>query len=150
MRRIALVLVFLTGLTAPAFAQKAAIEAVNARWTELFNKGDFAGVASLYAEDATAFPPGSGMVKGRAAIEAMWKGMADQVGDPLGVLHIGLASRHVADVAGIADDQLKVPFQNRIDRFPVDARTFHADMRDAQFLQPVPQPSRVGHQQHCG
>src|SRR6187401_311454 len=78
MRRIALVLVFLTGLTAPAFAQKAAIEAVNARWTELFNKGDFAGVASLYAEDATAFPPGSGMVKGRAAIEAMWKGMADQ------------------------------------------------------------------------
>ena len=82
MRRIALVLVFLTGLTAPAFAQKAAIEAVNARWTELFNKGDFAGVASLYAEDATAFPPGSGMVKGRAAIEAMWKGMADQVGDP--------------------------------------------------------------------
>ena len=82
MRRIALVLVFLTGLTAPAFAQKAAIEAVNARWTELFNKGDFAGVASLYAEDATAFPPGSVMVKGRAAIEAMWKGMADQVGDP--------------------------------------------------------------------
>jgi len=82
MRRIALVLVFLTGPTAPAFAQKAAIEAVNARWTELFNKGDFAGVASLYAEDATAFPPGSGMVKGRAAIEAMWKGMADQVGDP--------------------------------------------------------------------
>ena len=82
MRRIALVLVFLTGLTAPAFAQKAAIEAVNTRWTELFNKGDFAGVASLYAEDATAFPPGSGMVKGRAAIEAMWKGMADQVGDP--------------------------------------------------------------------
>jgi len=81
MRRIALVLVFLTGLTAPAFAQKAAIEAVNARWTELFNKGDFAGVASLYTKDATAFPPGSGMVKGRAAIEAMWKGMADQVGD---------------------------------------------------------------------
>ena len=82
MRRIALVLVFLTGLIAPAFAQKAAIEAVNARWTELFNKGDFAGVASLYTKDATAFPPGSGMVKGRAAIEAMWKGMADQVGDP--------------------------------------------------------------------
>ena len=82
MRRIALVLVFLTGLTAPAFAQKAEIAAVNARWTELFNKGDFAGVASLYTEDATAFPPGSSMVKGRAAIEAMWKGMADQVRDP--------------------------------------------------------------------
>src|SRR6478752_8839647 len=82
MCRIALALVFLTGLTASAFAQKAAIEAVNAKWTELFNKGDFAGVASLYTEDATAFPPGSSMVKGRTAIGAMWKGMADQVSDP--------------------------------------------------------------------
>jgi uncharacterized protein (TIGR02246 family) len=82
MRRIALAVAFLAGLATPAFAQKAAIEAVNAKWTELFNKGDFAGVASLYTEDATAFPPGSGMVKGRAAIGAMWKGMADQVSDP--------------------------------------------------------------------
>jgi uncharacterized protein (TIGR02246 family) len=82
MRRVALVIAFLSALTAPAFAQKAEIEAVNAKWMELFNKGDFAGVASLYTEDATAFPPGSGMVKGRAAIGAMWKGMAEQVGDP--------------------------------------------------------------------
>ena len=37
-------------------------------WTEFFNKGDFAGVASLYITDATAFPPGSAMVRGRAAI----------------------------------------------------------------------------------
>jgi uncharacterized protein (TIGR02246 family) len=82
MRRVALVIAFLAGLSTPAFAQKAAIEAANAKWVELFNKGDFAGVASLYTEDATAFPPGSGMVKGRAAIGAMWKGMADQVSDP--------------------------------------------------------------------
>ena len=51
-------------------------------WVDFFNKGDFAGVASLYTEDATAFPPGAGMMKGRAAIEAMWKGAAEQVGDP--------------------------------------------------------------------
>jgi uncharacterized protein (TIGR02246 family) len=82
MRRVALVIAFLSALTAPAFAQKAEIEAVNAKWMEMFNKGDFAGVASLYTEDATAFPPGSGMVKGRAAIGAMWKGMAEQAGDP--------------------------------------------------------------------
>src|SRR5438270_13492727 len=81
MRGIALVIAFLAGLIAPAVAQKAEIEAVNAKWMELFNKGDFAGVASLYADDATAFPPGSGMVKGRAAIGAMWTGMADQVSD---------------------------------------------------------------------
>ena len=82
MRRIALVIAFLAGLIAPAVAQKAEIEAVNAKWMELFNKGDFAGVASLYTDDATAFPPGSGMVKGRAAIGAMWKSMAEQVSDP--------------------------------------------------------------------
>ena len=82
MRRIALVIAFLAGLIAPAVAQKAEIEAVNAKWVELFNKGDFDGVASLYTDDATAFPPGSGMVKGRAAIGAMWKSMAEPVGDP--------------------------------------------------------------------
>ena len=49
---------------------------------EFFNKGDFDGVASLYTADATAFPPASAMVKGRAAIGAMWKSMADQMTDP--------------------------------------------------------------------
>src|SRR4029450_4876458 len=81
MRRIAPVIALMAALIAPAFAQKAEIEAVNAKWIDFFNKGDFAGVASLYTEDATAFPPGSGMVKGRAAIEAL-KRMAEQVSDP--------------------------------------------------------------------
>ena len=54
MRRIALAIVLVAGLTVPAFAQKAEIEAVNAKWIDFFNKGDFAGVASLYTEDATA------------------------------------------------------------------------------------------------
>ena len=61
MRMIALVTAFLVGLIAPGFAQQAEIEAVNAKLIDFFNKGDFAGVASLYTEDATAFPPGSGM-----------------------------------------------------------------------------------------
>jgi uncharacterized protein (TIGR02246 family) len=82
MRSIALAITFLLGLIAPAVAQKAAIEAANAKWVAFFNKGDFDGVASLYTVDATAFPPGSAMVKGRAAIGAMWKGMADQMTDP--------------------------------------------------------------------
>jgi uncharacterized protein (TIGR02246 family) len=82
MHRIAIMLALLAPLSGPALAQRAEIEAVNARWIDYFNKGDFAGVASLYAEDATAFPPGSAMVKGRAAIEAMWKKMAEAVSDP--------------------------------------------------------------------
>jgi uncharacterized protein (TIGR02246 family) len=82
MRKIALVAIFMVGLIAPAFAQKTEIEAANAKWMEFFNQGNFAGIASLYTDDATAFPPGSGMVKGNAAIGAMWKGLAEQVGDP--------------------------------------------------------------------
>ena len=71
---------FVVGLIAPASAQKAEIEAVNAKWIEFFNKGDFAGVASLYTTDATAFPQGSAMVQGGAAIGAMFKSMAEKVG----------------------------------------------------------------------
>ena len=82
MRIILLVITFVAVLISPGFAQQAEIEAMNAKWIDFFNKGDFAGVASLYTEDATAFPPGSPMVKGRAAIEVMWKNIAEQVGDP--------------------------------------------------------------------
>src|SRR5215475_2637723 len=82
MRTIALAIALMVGLILPAFDQMAEIEAVNAKWIDFFNKGDFAGVASLYTEDATAFPPGSATVKGRAAIEAMWKRMAEQMSDP--------------------------------------------------------------------
>ena len=82
MRGIVLAIAVLIGLMTPAAAQKAEIEAANGKWMAFFNKGDFDGVASLYTADATAFPPGSGMVKGRAAIGAMWKGMADQIIDP--------------------------------------------------------------------
>ena len=82
MSRMAPVIAFVLALIGPASAQKAEIEAVNAKWTEFFNKGDFAGVASLYTADAVAFPPGSPMVHGQAAIGAMWKSMAEHVSDP--------------------------------------------------------------------
>lgn len=82
MRNIASVMTIVISLSAPALAQKAEIDANNAKWIELFNNGDFSGIASLYSTDAIAFPPGSAMVKGRTAIEAMWKSMAEQVTDP--------------------------------------------------------------------
>ena len=82
MRRVALAMAFIVGSIASASAQKTEIEAVNAKWIESFNKGDFAGVASLYTADAIAFPPGSAMVHGGTAIGAMWKSMAEQVSDP--------------------------------------------------------------------
>jgi ketosteroid isomerase-like protein len=82
MQRFLLLVAFVVGMSAPAFAQKAEIEAANAKWIEFFNKGDFAGVASLYMDNATALPPGSAMVRGNAAIGAMWKGVSAEVSDP--------------------------------------------------------------------
>jgi uncharacterized protein (TIGR02246 family) len=82
MCRSVLVIATLISLVVPAVAQKAQIEVVNAKWMELFNKGDFGGIAELYTVDAIAFPPGSAMVRGKAAIGAMWKGLAEQAGNP--------------------------------------------------------------------
>jgi uncharacterized protein (TIGR02246 family) len=82
MRRTAMVITVLAGLMTPALAQKSDIEVANTKWMEMFTKGDFDGIASLYTEDATALPPGSSIVNGRAAIGAMWKAMAEKVGDP--------------------------------------------------------------------
>src|SRR5690348_8994258 len=97
MLRTGLALALLIALMAPAVAQNAEIAAANGKWMAFFNKGDFDGVASLYTADATAFPPGSAMVKGRAAIGAMWKGMAEQVTDPnvttVDVKRLGPAAR---------------------------------------------------------
>src|SRR6202030_809071 len=79
------ILMIVAGLglgAAPALAQnKAAIEKLNDAWTAAFNEGDAAAVAALYTEDAYVLQPGSGMVKGRAAIEAFWRQAAQQMSD---------------------------------------------------------------------
>src|SRR5260370_9321208 len=72
----------LLGLGSPGLAQnKATIEKLNDVWTAAFNKGDAAAIAALYTEDAYVLPPGSAMVKGRAAIEAFWRQAAQQMSD---------------------------------------------------------------------
>ena len=91
-------------------AQKAEIEAVNAKWIQFFNQGNFDGIASLYTTDAIAFPPGSAMVKGRSAIGAMWKNMAEQVGNPeLRTLDVKRLSRSAASEIGTFSLKTKDP-----------------------------------------
>ena len=88
----------------PALAQnRATIEKLNDAWTAAFNKGDAAAVAALYSEDAYVLPPGSAMVKGRAAIEAFWRQAAQQMTDAklttLDVLPLGRsAAREIGTV----------------------------------------------------
>jgi uncharacterized protein (TIGR02246 family) len=51
------------------------IEAQNKRFGAAVEKGDVAALGALYTDDAQALPPNSDVVKGRAAIQEMWKGV---------------------------------------------------------------------------
>jgi len=82
MWRIAVIIGCLSLGVAPAFGQnKATIQKLNDAWTAAFNKGDTAAVGAMYAEDAYVLPPGTDLVKGRAAIEAFRKQAVQQFGD---------------------------------------------------------------------
>ena len=76
--------VFLAFATVPLQAEppkadpvRGQIERNNAAFMAVFKSGDVAAVGRMYAEDAIAFPPDGDMVRGRAAIEALWKGASD-------------------------------------------------------------------------
>src|SRR3954453_5220397 len=62
--------------------------------------------------------------------------MADQLRNPLCVFHIGLTARHVFDVVSVAHNQVDVPLQHGVDRLPVHAGAFHADVSDAMLGKP--------------
>ena len=104
MLRIMLFGVCLSVATAALAQDKATIEKLNDAWTAAFNKGDARAVAAMYAEDAYVPPPGSDIVKGRAAIEAFWRQAAQQMGDAklttLDVLPLGRnAAREIGTVS---------------------------------------------------
>ena len=56
---------------------RAALEKAGKDFSDAFGRGDAAAVAKMYAEDAIVFPPEADMVKGRAAIEKLWKDFRD-------------------------------------------------------------------------
>ena len=90
----------LLGLSAEAASTRAAIDAANQQWLAAFNKGDAAGIAALYDDQATVLPSGSDMVKGRAAIEKFWAGaIQDGVKNPslqtVVVEQFGTAAREI-------------------------------------------------------
>ena len=58
--------------SANAQSAKEAIEASSAEFVKAYNSKSAAGVASLYAEDAAAFPPDMMRVDGRENIQKLW------------------------------------------------------------------------------
>ena len=81
-------------------AVRTEIEAANKQFMEIFARGDAATLAGAYTEDAQALPPGSQIVEGRAAIEAMWRGLYS-----LPVKEIQLETK---EVVGHEDDACEV------------------------------------------
>jgi len=53
---------------------RARLEKMGKDFADAYNRGDDKAVAAFYADDAVVLPPDSDFVKGRAAIEAFWKG----------------------------------------------------------------------------
>jgi hypothetical protein len=56
--------------------------------------------------------------------------MGQQIRQPRGVIHVGLASRHGLNMVGVGQHQLKVSRQDRPDRLPVHPGGLHRDARD--------------------
>jgi uncharacterized protein (TIGR02246 family) len=64
--------------TGPDGNVRAAIEANNKKFfIDAAPKGDAALLAGVYTDDAVAYPANSEPVKGRAALQAMWKSVFD-------------------------------------------------------------------------
>ncbi len=82
MPQIAILVACLMLVAGPAAAQsKAAIQKLDDKWAEDFNKGDAAAVAAMYTQDAYVLPPGAEMMNGRSAIEGFWRQQMQQIGD---------------------------------------------------------------------
>jgi uncharacterized protein (TIGR02246 family) len=74
-------LVFLHFIQPVAAQDKALIQKLDDEFVAAFNKGDYAAVAAMYAEDATLMPPGAPMMKGHQAIQAFWSKAGEGVTD---------------------------------------------------------------------
>jgi uncharacterized protein (TIGR02246 family) len=53
---------------------RVSIDAANKRFSDVFNKGDAAAAAKVYATDAVLMPPNGSAVNGRSAIADFWQG----------------------------------------------------------------------------
>ena len=132
MWRIVMIVGWLSIGGVPALAQdRATIEKLNDVWTAAFNKGDAAAVAALYTEDAYVLPPGSDMIKGRAAVETFWRQAAQQMTDAkltaVDVLPLGPdAAREVGTVTLKTKSQ---PPQEVVGKYVVVWRKIGADWK---------------------
>lgn len=117
-----LILPAAVGQTKKADPARAPLERAGKAFADAYARGDFAGVARMYSEDAIAFPPESDMVRGRPAIEALWKHASEtgvktlefEIVDVTSsgnlAAETGNAILHVKGVAGAPEALVKVKY----------------------------------------
>ena len=72
-------IILTSALASPAFADdKSVIQTLDDQWSAAVSRGDAAGVAAMYAKDATILPPDSSVVRG-AGIAQFAAGMVAHV-----------------------------------------------------------------------
>ncbi len=72
-----------------------AIEKINAEFLDAYNRGDAAAIATGYIEDSAVLPPNQPTVRGRQAIETLFKEMIEEIG--------GTGSFEIVEVADAGD-----------------------------------------------
>jgi ketosteroid isomerase-like protein len=99
-------------MAADADSMAKALTRLDDDWSKAAAKRDVDRVASFYAEDAIAYPPGEPMVIGRAAAKKVW---ASYLADPTfsiswKTLHAGVSkSGDLGFTAGTYEDSFKGP-----------------------------------------
>jgi uncharacterized protein (TIGR02246 family) len=73
------------------------IEQRNREFVAAFNRGDAAGVAGTYVEDARVLPPGGMTVRGRQAVQQFWQSVMG-----MGVREIDLRTQEVESSGDLA------------------------------------------------
>jgi len=63
------------GETTVSITVQEAIQEVNKRFSELLSRGDAAGIAQCYTNDALMMPPNQDLIHGRKNIEGFWRGI---------------------------------------------------------------------------
>lgn len=64
------------------------IEAINSEFVDAFNKGDAATITNGYAEDCAVLVPNAETVRGKSAVESLFKGMLEEIGGGTTTLEI--------------------------------------------------------------
>ena len=69
--------------------------------------------------------------------------MAQAVGNPLAVFHVGLATGNSFDVTSVDEYYFKMPVEEVENRFPVDPSAFYGDVSALVFNEPVQHAQKV-------